>query len=232
MTDVVKLSQETIGILKVASTINNSLKFTAGSEIKTMSASGAIVLEAEICEAFPQDFAIYELNKFLSVLNLNNFKNAAELHFDGGNQFMTIRSGSAKVKYFFSADSFVQHPGKSIKLPKVDIELKLTAEVLDNFTKAASALGHKTIKFVVADNKLKLIGSDPSSADTSNDYEEVVGETEFDGSYEATIKLDNLKLIPGDYTVQILQVPSKGIARFEHLTRKIVSFIALEIAAA
>lgn len=230
-TSVVKLSQETIGILQVASQINNSLKFTAGNEIKTMSASGAIVLETEIVEQFPQDFSIYELNKFLSVLKLNNFKNNAELHFDGGAQFMTIRSGSAKVKYFFSADSFVQHPGKSIKLPKVDIELKLTEDTLDNFTKAAQALGHKTIKFVVADGKLKLIGTDPASADTSNDYEEVIGDVEFDGSYEATILLNNLKLIPGDYTVQILQVPGKGIARFEHLTRKIVSFIALEIAA-
>lgn len=223
----VKLSSETLAILKIASTINKSLGFKKGSEIKTVSATGAIVMEASIQESFPSDFAIYELNKLLGVLALPAFKDAELVFEDGVDTHLIVKAGSSKIKYFYTAEDFVQHPGKTIQLPKVDVEFTLQRDILENFEKAAAALGHKFIKFKVEDKNLFLIATDPSQ-DTSNDYIVDMGANEAD-NFEASIKLENLKLVPGDFKLQLLKMGSKGISRWEHLTRKITTFIGLEL---
>ena len=51
-----KLTTETISVLKNFSTINNNLRVKAGSSLKTMSAAKNIVAKAEITEKFPNDF--------------------------------------------------------------------------------------------------------------------------------------------------------------------------------
>ena len=223
----VKLSAETLQILKVASSINSSLAFKEGSEIKTVSASGSIVMEAAIAETFPTDFAVYELNKLLGVLSLPAFKDA-ELEFEEGvDTHMVIKAGASKIKFFYSPSDFAKHPGKTIVLPKVDVEFVLTKDILENFEKAAAALGHKSIKFKVDSKNLYLVGTTPEN-DTSNDYVVDLGPNEAD-DFEAFIKVENLKLVPGDFSVQIVKLNGKGIAKFSHLTRKISSFIGLEL---
>lgn len=227
MTKTVKLSSETLAVLKIASTINKSLAFKAGNEIKTVSPSGVIVMEAKVQETFPSDFAIYELNKLLGVLALPAFKDAELVFEDDVDTHMIIKAGSSKIKYFYTVEDFVQHPGKTIQLPKVDVEVTLTKDVLENFEKAANALGHKFLKVKVEDKKLFLIATDPSQ-DTSNDYIVDMGDNEAD-DFEAKIKLENLKLVSGDFKVQLLKMGNRGISRWEHLTRKITTFIGLEL---
>lgn len=221
-----KLTAETLQILKVMQSINNSMAFKAGNELKTISASGTVIMETVVSETIPVDFNIYELNKFLSVLTLPGMKDSAELQFNDGDNFLTIVAGSAKIKYFFSPEEFVKHPGKQIKLPKVDVTATITKETLESFEKAASVLGHKVIQFKVEDKQLSLIATD-KSVDTSNDYVVEMGTIDAE-DFVADIKLDNLRLVPGDYVVQLLKLADRGISRWEHTARKIVSFIGLE----
>ena len=65
-----KLSNETVTVLKNFSTINQNLVIKAGSKLSTMSAMKNIVASADVQEDFPQDFAIYDLNEFLAALSL------------------------------------------------------------------------------------------------------------------------------------------------------------------
>ena len=65
-----KLSNETVTVLKNFSTINQNLVIKTGSDISTMSAMKNIVAKAKVKESFPKDFAIYDLNEFLSCLSL------------------------------------------------------------------------------------------------------------------------------------------------------------------
>jgi hypothetical protein len=226
-TQTVKLSQETLAILKTAATINKSIAFKAGNEIKTVSASGSIVMESTVSETFPNDFAVYELPKLLGVLALPGFKDAELVFDDEVTTHLVIKAGSSKIKYFYSAEEFAQHPGKSIVLPKVDVEVIIERDTLENFEKAAAALGHKFIKFKVEGGKLFLIATDPKE-DTSNDYIVEMGDSDAD-DFEAQIKLENLKLVAGDFKVQIVKMGKRGISRWEHLTKKIVTFIGLEM---
>ena len=65
-----KLSEQTVSILKNFSTINQNLVIKQGSEISTMSAMKNIVSKAKVDETFPVEFAIYDLNEFLSAMSL------------------------------------------------------------------------------------------------------------------------------------------------------------------
>ena len=65
-----KLSNETVSVLKNFSTINQNLVIKSGNKITTMSAMKNIVAKAAVIENFPQQFAIYDLNEFLSAISL------------------------------------------------------------------------------------------------------------------------------------------------------------------
>ena len=76
-----KLSNDTVGILKNFASINQNLIIKEGSELTTMSAMKNIVARAKVMETFPKEVAIYDLNEFLAALSLfttpvlNNFEN-------------------------------------------------------------------------------------------------------------------------------------------------------------
>ena len=65
-----KLTNETINVLKNFSTINQNLVIKEGSSISTMSAMKNIIAKATVEEKFEKEFAIYDLNEFLSALSL------------------------------------------------------------------------------------------------------------------------------------------------------------------
>ena len=68
-----KLSTNTIQVLKNFASINQNLVIKEGNTISTMSAMKNIVAKAEVEETFPKQVAIYDLNEFLASLSL--FKN-------------------------------------------------------------------------------------------------------------------------------------------------------------
>lgn len=225
MSNIVQISKETLEILKVMASINNSIKILAGNVLKTISPNGSVIMETEIAETFPQDFAIYELNRLLAVLNLNNMKDAV-LEFSDDKKIV-IRAGKVAIDFFFANEEFVSHPGKTVQLPSVDLSVELTQENIDDFVKGAAALGHKILAFRAENGVVKLVATTPE-IDTSNNMEIELpavdgAEAPIDGEYK--IKLEYVKLIPGDYLIQIC---SRGIMRLEHKTRKVVSFIGLE----
>ena len=95
------LSKNTLSILKVAAQINTSILFKPGQEIKTATENGVIMLHAVIDETWPREFAVYELNRLLQVLN-QSAMTGASLNFTDGKEFVEIKSSNAKVRYNFS----------------------------------------------------------------------------------------------------------------------------------
>ena len=65
-----KLSDNTISVLKNYSTINQNLMINMGSTLSTMSAMKNIVAKATVEETFEKDVAIYDLNEFLASMSL------------------------------------------------------------------------------------------------------------------------------------------------------------------
>ena len=65
-----KLSDETVSVLKNYSTINQNLMIKSGQALTTMSAMKNIVAKSTVAENFERDIAIYDLNEFLSSMSL------------------------------------------------------------------------------------------------------------------------------------------------------------------
>ena len=57
-----KLSNETLTVLKNFAGINQSILVRKGNKLRTISVMKNILAEAEITEEFPKDFGIYDLN--------------------------------------------------------------------------------------------------------------------------------------------------------------------------
>ena len=225
MTQQVKLSKNTLEILKMMATINGSMAFKAGNKLRTISpGGGAIFAEAEITEEFPIPFNIYELGKFLGVLNLATMKDATLL-FEDDKKVVIKGAGSSKINYFFTAESFVTAPDKEIKLPSVELDVTLSEETIDGFMRAASALGHKIMALVVRSGNAFLVATNPDQGDASNDYEVDLGPVEEapDASYK--LKIENVKLLPGAYRVQVC---ARGMVAFLNEERKLKVFVGLE----
>ena len=215
-----KLSDNTLTILKNFAGINNSILVKKGNKLRTISVAKNILAEAEISpEEFPRDFAIYDLNQFLNGLSLHQ---DPEMDFSEAS-YLTIREGRRKVKYFYADPAvIISPPEKEITLPSEDVHFQLDSSSLDKLLKAAAV--YQLPDFCVVGNAgvIKLVVRDKKN-DTSNEYSIKVGET--DKEFVFNFKVENIKIIPGAYDVV---VSSKLLSQFTNSTYKLKYFIALE----
>jgi len=213
-----KLSNNTTNILKNFSQINQSILIKEGNKLKTISVMKNILAEAEVEEEFEKDFAIYDLNQFLSGLSLYD---APDLDF--GDSYLTIRDGRRRAKYFFAdPDVIVSPPEKEITLPSRDVCFTVATQQLDKLLKAASIYQVPDLSAVGRNGKIELVVRDKKN-DTSHEFSEEVGETDVEFSFN--FKVENIKIIPGAYDVVI---SSKLLAEFTNKNTDLKYYIALE----
>ena len=213
-----KLSNNTTNILKNFSQINQSILIKEGNKLKTISVMKNILAEAEVEEEFEKDFAIYDLNQFLSGLSLYD---APDLDF--GDSYLTIRDGRRRAKYFFAdPDVIVSPPEKEITLPSRDVCFTVATQQLDKLLKAASIYQVPDLSAVGRNGKIELVVRDKKN-DTSHEFSEEVGETDL--SFAFNFKVENIKIIPGAYDVVI---SSKLLAEFTNKNTDLKYYIALE----
>ena len=214
-----KLSESTLSLLKNFSTINQSILFKQGSKLRTISVMKNILAEATITEEFPKDFGIYDLNQYLNGLALHN---NPELNFEADN-YVVIKEGRSRSKYFFADPSvIITPPDKSIELPSEDVTFDLSTDQLDKLLKAAAIYQLPDLSVVGGDGVVKVLVRDKKN-DTSNDFSIVVGET--DSTFSFNFKVENIKILPGTYTVVVSQ---KLLSRFTNKNQDLIYYIALE----
>ena len=212
-----KLSNETISVLKNFSTINANLMVKAGSSLSTMSAMKNIVAKADVTEEFPSDFAIYDLNEFLSALSLFG---KPDLEFNDDFVIITEEGTSKSLKYWYSDPSVVTTPSKEISMPSTELTFNLSSDTINEITKAAAVIG-------VPDMALsggKLMVTDKKNS-TANAYETSLDVGDVDAEYKFWFKVENLKVMPGAYDVE---VSSKKISHFTNTKLGVQYWIALE----
>lgn len=215
-----KISDNTLVVLKNFAGINQSILVKKGSKLRTISVAKNILAEAEITEEFPRDFAIYDLNQFLNGLSLHQ---DPDLDFAEASH-ITIREGKRRVKYFYADPNvIVAPPDKEIKLPSKDVCFQLETGSLDKLVKAASVYQLPDISAIGDAGVIRLVVRDKKN-DTSNEYSIVVGET--DGKFTFNFKVENLsKIISGSYDVVL---SSKLLSQFKNEKYSLEYYIAME----
>ena len=220
-----KLSNETVTVLKNFSTINQNLVIKTGNKLSTMSAMKNIVASADVQEDFPQDFAIYDLNEFLAALSLFE-----KIDLDFKDDFVVITEGGDSrraLQYWYSDPSVVTHPKTDITMPDPDVQFQFASSTLAEVTKAASIIGAPDMVLEGTSKGNAVLKVTDKKNATANDFKVglSVDENTKDVPYKFWFKVENLKLIPGSYEVN---VSSKKISHFSNTKAPVRYFIALE----
>lgn len=216
---IMKLSDNTLTILKNFASINNSILVKRGNQLRTISVAKNILAEAKITEEFPRQFAVYDLNQFLNGLGLHQ---DPDLDFSEESH-LTIREGKRRVKYFYADPSvIVSPPDKEIQLPSQDVCFQLDSVTLEKLVKASAVYQLPDLSAIGESGVIRLVVRDKKN-DTSNEYSIVVGET--DKEFTFNFKVENIKIIPGAYDVVI---SSKLLSQFKNSSFDVSYWIALE----
>jgi len=217
-----ELSENTLQILRNFSGINQNLLIKSGSNIKTISEARNVVATADVTENFEKDFGIYDLSEFIGVMGLVD---TPTLKFE--DDFVTVSdsSGRSKVKYFYAAEETLTSPAKDVSMPDGDVKFTLDNETLNKLKKAASTLGHSEVS-IKANNGVLSLSIVESQNVTSNAFSIAIdGDFKQDAVFNFIISISNLKILPGDYDVEI---SSKLITQFKHKELPLKYWIALE----
>jgi len=221
MTTVTKmrLSKETLSILKNFSAINSNILIKPGNVIRTMSSGKNIYAEATVQEDFDTDIPIWDLNKFLGVVSLfpNPDLEFCDTHVD-------ISNGKSSVRYYYSEPSLLTVPNRELKMPDVAVSFDLDEHNLNEILKASSILQVSDMKIVGENGVLKIIVDD-SKNDTSNSFSILLDENYTGSDYEGTFNVSEIKFLPGSYRVELTNTI---ISRFTHQTQNLSYYIAIK----
>ena len=214
-----KLSKNTLNMLKNFSDINMSIEIKKGNLLRTVSVQKNILAQAELEDEFPQDFAIYELNRFLGAVSL--FDNP-EFQFNG--KSANIGTSKHSVDYVYCDPSMiVTPPENNITFPDPEVKFTLSQDALSQIIKASNVLGTPEISVECESGNISVKALDVNN--DSTDTFKVELEEKSEHKFRFVFKTENMKMIPGNYDVEI---SSKGISHFSLQGQKLQYWIATE----
>lgn len=218
-----KLSNETISVLKNFGAINQGILFKPGKKLKTVSSHKNILAEVDIKEEIPAEFGIYDLNNFLSVISLH--KDDPSFEFDEKQVTIVGNKGRSKIKYRFTpSNMIVTPPEKQLTMPDAEIKFELEAEDFEWVLRAAGVLSSPQIAIESDGKKVNIVTLDLQNDSAHTDALEIA---EGDGNkYKMIFKTENItKILSGSYDVSI---SSKGISHFKNKTVPLQYWVTTE----
>lgn len=212
-----KISKQTLDVLKNFSQINSNILIREGSLLRTISVGKNIYSRATVAEEFPKEFAIYDLNSLLGLLTLSDDQ---EVEF--GDTSLTVSKDGGTFEYFYADTSIiVSPPNKEITL-ETHFDFTIAAADISMLQKAANITGATTLSIVADGETATLVIGDPKTS-SSNSYRKNLGETDLE--FDCRIGIDNFKVMTDEYTVSLSK------KRFMHMksnTRDVQYWLALE----
>ena len=211
-----QLNEYTMDVLKNFSSINPSIVIKPGTTLRTISPQKTIMAVANGKDNFASEAGIYDLSRFLATVSLFE---APELDFN--EKTIRLMENKRKVDYTLADVSMIlQPPEKEITMPPCEVNVEVSWTDLQSVLKAAAVLGLPEIAFSGVDGEIVLEAVN-SKNPTTDRYGVTVGSTS--DTFSMYMKVENLKLMPNDYTVSL---SSKGLSCF--VSDDVKYFIAIE----
>lgn len=218
-----KISENTLSVLKNFSSINSGLVIQKGNVQKTISPEKSILVEADLEDTMPEQFGIYDLNQFLG--NISTLNNPDLVFSDSA---VIMNDSEIRFNYYScSTNLIVSPPDKELVLKQTDVSFTLPNAILTKLLRLASMNSLTHLSVVGKNGEIRLQTHEKAN-DTSNHasfkLNDYAGE-----DFIASFKVENIKLIPGDYDVEIqLGAFAKFVAKSGAFKDKIRYWIALE----
>tara|TARA_R100000479_G_scaffold175500_1_gene126724 strand:- start:232 stop:921 length:690 start_codon:yes stop_codon:yes gene_type:complete len=214
------MSKQTLDLLKNFASINSNILVKPGDTIKTISPVKNIMAVATVPETFDTEFGIWDLNKFLGTVSLFDSPS-----FEFGERSVTISgSGGSSVNYYYSEPRLLTVPTKDIVMPDPVVSFNLTQDALNEINRASSVMQLPDLVVRSEGTTIVMVALDRQD-DTTNSYSVELGELSVESDFEFVFRVENLKLLPGDYRVD---VTDKVVSQFTHTQLDLKYWIALE----
>lgn len=214
-----KLETKTIEILQNFSAINPNLVVKANKNLDTINDAKSIYAISK--ETFDVEFGIYDLNEFLSVHSL--IGSDATLTFS--DKSVQISKDSCSANYRFADPNILTHPLKSISMPAVDVSVSISHAQLQQLRKAAAVLRQSVLSISGNSGVISAKICDPKNS-SANSFDIVLdSNNDNKANFEFHILIANLKLLNGDYTLELSQ---RFISHWIHADGDVEYFVSLE----
>lgn len=199
-----KLSAETIDVLKNFSTINPSILVHPGNVLYTCTPKKNMYAKATVKETFPKEFGIYELNRFLGAISV-----FPEYELKFTDKTIKIISENNTLNYTVAEPDVIIYPSKELNFPaSAEIEFNVKQENLQKIIRAGSVLQLPDVVAIGKNGRVQLKAM--NIAEEQDEISVDVGET--DKTFTMVFHMENIiKLISSNYNVKI---SSMGIAKF------------------
>ena len=208
-----KISEQTLKILKNFATINPSILIRPGSILSTQTIAGTIVAEATIEEEFPREFALYDLVEFLNTLKLFS---SPVLDFGEHNNCLYICEEDNldfAVRYTFANKDHLVFPERRPVISDIDISFELDSVNLDSIIKASNVMQLHYMTIVPGkEGSVDIKVTDIKNPSSNKFYINLKGKVPENKDFKLIFKIETLKMIPGTYNVGI---SGNKIASFE-----------------
>jgi len=216
----VKISKRTLELLKNFASINSNILVKPGKRIKTISNYKNVLAEATIEEEFELGFGIWDLNKLLGTVSL--FEDPS---FEFHEKYMVIYGeNGAKVTYYYSEPKLLTTITKDLVMPDVAVSCEIGEEDFKEIQRAASVLQLPDLKISSNGEDILLTVHDRKDP-SSNNYSFVVGENSDDADFNFYFKVENMKMLPGEYSVDICK---NSVAQFSNKNLDLMYWVAME----
>ena len=218
MTDTaMKISEDTLSILKNFSALNSNILIKPGSKIRTITPAKNVMGEAIVSESFEHEIGIFDLSKFLGTISL-----FSDPEFIFEEKFVLIRGrGGSEVKYYYTDPQLLTHDDRAIGMPDPVVDFSVSDKQLSEIQKASAVLQLPNISFEAKDNEIHMVAFEKPGQDYtgsaydagSNTYTVVLGDNETGADYQYHFNIENLRILPGSYDVNLSE---KVISKMTH----------------
>jgi hypothetical protein len=227
-----KISTETLNILKNMSDINPSLSVTPGNSIRSISTDGSTMVNFITEESWDKHFSVYDLNMFLKVFNILE----GEIDLEIRDRVLVISDENITCNYGQCDPKMVNGNGVT-DLPDINYETSteftLTQEDLFKIDKASREL--RLSRLIINSNKdsniinIKLCTSSQGNTGGEHSFVFNVGkDNTVRDDFEVKLNIKQLKLYPGSYNVKIDKTSKLIISEWTHNTGDLRYYIALK----
>jgi hypothetical protein len=214
-----KISTETIQVLKNFAMINPNMVFLPGKTLATLNVAKSIFARVEIEEEIPRKFGIYELNSLLQILTFSE-----DQEIDFGESNITVTNDMGSFEYFYCSVNLPEAPTKNIVL-KPFFQFDLSSKDIQTITKVMALLAAPTLSIVSKKGKVSLKIGDKKNA-TANSFNRDIGKCEDD--FQCDLATENFKMMPNDYKVTIAKEPSMACEFKSTAGKQMVYILAVE----
>ena len=207
-----KLSIETLTILKNFSLLNEAILIRPGNVLRTISQSQAILTRAKVEEVFPIECAIYGLARFLAAVSMFKRPN---LEFNS--TFVDIIGEEEDVvRYFYhKSNKIISPPNEDVELEEVHDQFFLSKEEFQKLIKSASLL--QVPHFIINnDEKGRVLKVCDGIKLSSNSYSLTNTTYPSTKNYCFPLAIDNLKFLQLDYEVKIGTIGDSDLVEFKN----------------